>query len=162
MLRLLPLVLLLFLVGCSAQKRAQNHLQRAVRLDPTIITTDTVYTDTILVDTVYTDSVRIDTAFITSPIDTFTYLDTLTNTTVRVERRHDTIRLTVHSPPDTLIRTDTVRITTSINTGFDNACDCLIGKPNWWPRTTFQWIMFLIVFGIAILLYVLVRMATKR
>lgn len=81
---------------------ASWHLKRAIAKDPTIIADTIVRVDT----TIVTDEIRV--------VDTLIVRDTITReikrggAVVRVQRIHDTIRVNVICPPDT------VRITNEI------------------------------------------------
>lgn len=88
---------MLALISCSPQHR----LQRLIKKHPELVRIDTLS----LHDTIRVSRLHVDTAFMLThgPADTF-YLHR-DSITVRVIRNHDTLRLILNRPPDTLIHT---------------------------------------------------------
>ena len=57
--------------------------------------------DTVLVPQI-TKEVQIDTLFFIGETDTISFIDTVTRTEVIIMRSHDTLRVNIHTPPDTI------------------------------------------------------------
>ena len=94
--KLLLVLIAALAVSCSPQKRFTRLIDKHPYLVLSI--TDTL----ILSDTIYTDSIQFDTTWISLPIDTLILFDTLTESTVKIIRIHDTLTVSVTVPGDTI------------------------------------------------------------
>lgn len=81
---------------CVSEKTAARRIVRYTDCNPSLLESDTVYVPQI------TTEVKIDTMFYISDNDTVFFLDTITQTNVQIIRLHDTLRVSIHTPPDTI------------------------------------------------------------
>ncbi|MCX6250735.1 MAG: hypothetical protein NTX61_08285 [Bacteroidetes bacterium] len=90
------MVVCLWLAGCSPQKR----LQRLIDSHPELLKTDTIK----IIDTVIVSSLKIDTSLVILPGDTVTKVFYQDGARVEIRYRHDTLKLKVEKPADTVIQ----------------------------------------------------------
>lgn len=86
-------VLLVIFISCSPQKR----LERIISKHPELTKKETI----IIKDTFITKSIEIDTMFFNNT-DTFTI--TKDNIIIKYSKIHDTVKITMNKPPDTIIK----------------------------------------------------------
>lgn len=81
---------------CVSEKTAARRINKYVECNPSLVGKDTVFVPQI------TTELKIDTMFYISESDTVFFIDTITNTKVQIIRLHDTLRVNIHTPPDTI------------------------------------------------------------
>ena len=137
----LPILLALLLtLSCAPQKR----FNRLVAHHPELVLH---LTDTLIIrDTVQVPGIDFDTVWVSQPQDTLIYTDTITNTEVRIIRVHDTLMVSVTSPPDTIYIERLIPI------------DTIIAAPECPPSR--RWFIWLGV-GLTLLILALVRWIVK-
>lgn len=81
---------------CVSEKTAARRMVRYTDCNPSLLQNDTVYVPQV------TTEVKIDTMFYISENDTVFFIDTITQTKVQIIRLHDTLRVNIHTPPDTI------------------------------------------------------------